>query len=189
MRIITGSAKGIKLTTLDGDNTRPTSERAKEGIFSMLQFDIEGRSFLDLFGGSGQMALEALSRGASSATIVDRSNEAVKIIRTNAQKTRLADRCNIVCEDYAEYIRHSSGAKFDLVMLDPPYALDLIRPALRGLVDKDMLKPGSYIVCESGEEDIFGNDSELRAKFEVLKKTRYGIAYFTLLKPAEGRSV
>ena len=88
MRIITGSAKGTRLMTLEGENTRPTSERVKESVFSMLQFDIEGRRVLDLFGGSGQMGLEALSRGAAQATIVDASPEAVKIIKTNAQKTK-----------------------------------------------------------------------------------------------------
>ena len=152
----------------------------------MIQFEIENSAVLDVFAGCGQMGLEALSRGASTATIVDRSNEAINIIKANAQKTRLADRCNIICADYLDYIRSSGGMKFDLVMLDPPYALDLIRPALRGLIDKDMLKPGSYIVCESGKEDIFGDDSELRAKFEVLKKTRYGIAFFTLLNRRNG---
>ena len=76
MRIITGSAKGIRLRTLEGDATRPTAERVKEAVFSMIQFDIEGRSVLDLFAGSGQMGLEALSRGAASATMVDKSRDA-----------------------------------------------------------------------------------------------------------------
>ena len=91
MRIITGKAKGIKLDTLDGLDTRPTAERTKEAVFSVLQFDIEGRVVLDLFAGSGQMGLEALSRGAERAFLVDKSKKAIEIIKKNAQKTKLLD--------------------------------------------------------------------------------------------------
>ena len=95
MRIITGKAKGIRLKTLEGDTTRPTSERVKEAVFSMLQFDIEGRRVLDLFAGSGQMSLEALSRGALEAVLVDKSLDAIKIIEENAKKCRFWDSCVI----------------------------------------------------------------------------------------------
>ena len=96
MRIITGSAKGRVLATLPGEDTRPTAERTKEAIFSMLQFELEGRKILDLFSGSGQMGLEALSRGAASAVLVDRSRDAVAIIQKNAIATRLNDRCRML---------------------------------------------------------------------------------------------
>ncbi|MBQ2240957.1 MAG: RsmD family RNA methyltransferase, partial [Clostridia bacterium] len=92
MRIITGSARGVSLMTLPGEATRPTAERTKEAVFSMIQFDIEGRKILDLFAGSGQLALEALSRGAASAVLCDKSKEAINIIKKNAEKTRLSDR-------------------------------------------------------------------------------------------------
>ena len=105
MRIITGSARGIALATLEGENTRPTADRTKEALFSMIQFDIEGRRVLDLFSGSGQMALEALSRGASSATLVDRSREAISIIRQNAEKSKLIDHCTIYQADYLDFLR------------------------------------------------------------------------------------
>ena len=101
MRIITGSAKGVKLFTLNGEDiTRPTAERVKEALFSMIQFDIEGRRVLDLFAGSGQLGLEALSRGAASATFVDSSKSAVEIIKKNAEKTKLIDRARILNADY-----------------------------------------------------------------------------------------
>ena len=90
MRIITGRARGVRLNTLPGEGTRPTSERAKEAVFSMLQFDLQGQAVLDLFAGSGQMALEAISRGASHAVLSDASSAAVGVIRANAEKTRLA---------------------------------------------------------------------------------------------------
>ena len=108
MRIITGSAKGKKLITLEGEATRPTSERIKGAIFSSIQFDLEERRVLDLFAGSGQMGLEALSRGATHAVMVDQSKEAIAIIRKNAERTRLADDCTIFVNDESTIV-HDSG--------------------------------------------------------------------------------
>ena len=183
MRIITGSAKGIRLKTLDGEITRPTAERVKEAVFSMLQFDIEGRSVLDLFAGSGQMALEALSRGAASATLIDKSADAVKIIEDNAKKCRFYDSCEIRRLDYLDYLKRNRGEKFDIVFLDPPYALHFYAPALRALLENDMLKPTSLIVCESGEDQIFDGDSGLANKFSVFKQSRYSRTFITILTP------
>ena len=115
MRIITGRAKGVHLLTLEGETTRPTAERVKEAVFSMLQFDIEGRRVLDLFAGSGQMALEAISRGAREAVLIDRSREAVGIINKNIAKTKFSDECKVFCMDYSEYIRRFGGEKFDII--------------------------------------------------------------------------
>ena len=95
MKIITGIARGMNLETLEGDATRPTSQRVKEAVFSMIQFDIEGASVLDLFAGSGQLGLEALSRGAKKATFSDSSRDAVDIVMRNAKKSRLFDKCRI----------------------------------------------------------------------------------------------
>ena len=148
MRIITGKAKGVRLKTLEGDTTRPTAERVKEAVFSMIQFDLEERSVLDLFAGSGQMALEALSRGASEATLVDKSAEAVAIIKENAAKTKLSDKCTVYRSDYLDFIRRFSGKQYDIVILDPPYALKMYAPALRALIKADMLKPTTLIICD-----------------------------------------
>ena len=109
MRIITGTARGTKLMTLEGVSTRPTAERVKEAVFSMLQFELEGRAVLDLFAGSGQMALEALSRGAARATLIDASREANAVIMENAKKTHLFDRCRISCADWATFVRGAAG--------------------------------------------------------------------------------
>ncbi|MBE6597218.1 MAG: 16S rRNA (guanine(966)-N(2))-methyltransferase RsmD [Ruminococcaceae bacterium] len=185
MRIITGSAKGIPLATLPGEATRPTAERTKEAVFSMIGFDIEGREVLDLFSGSGQLALEALSRGAGRAVLVDRSREAIAIIRANAKKTRLEGGCEIICSDHAGFISRSKGRKFDIVFLDPPYASELCLSSLCGLLDADMLKPSSIIVCETGEEDLFKGNRTIESRFEVIKKAKYGRAYITILTPAK----
>ena len=111
MRIITGKARGVRLKTLEGDATRPTGERCKEALFSMIQFDIEGREVLDLYAGSGQLGLEALSRGAASATFVDKSKQATGIINENIIKTKLLDGSRVICSDVTDFIRTVRGRK------------------------------------------------------------------------------
>ncbi|MBO5110662.1 MAG: 16S rRNA (guanine(966)-N(2))-methyltransferase RsmD [Clostridia bacterium] len=185
MRIITGSARGANLETLEGEATRPTSQRVKEAVFSMIQFEIEGRTVLDLFAGSGQLGLEALSRGAARATFCDNSREAVDVVIRNAKKTRLFDRCRIGVNDYATAIRSmAKREKYNLIFIDPPYAMDLCPEVLRRLAEADVCAPGAIVVCESGKEDVFGGDEALAAKYRVLKKNRYSISYITLLTPA-----
>ena len=184
MRIITGRARGIKLNTLEGENTRPTSERAKEAVFSMIQFDIEGREVLDLFAGSGQMGLEAVSRGAASATFIDKSKDAAKIINQNIEKTKLSPYCRLFNSDVNDFIRVTRGKKkYDVVFIDPPYALRAVVPTLKALLDSDMLKSTSIIVCESEEADIFESDVAFGEKFEVIKRAKYGMAHITIVKP------
>ncbi len=183
MRIITGKAKGVHLVTLEGESTRPTAERVKEAVFSMLQFDIENRDVLDLFAGSGQLSLEALSRGAAHAVMVDKSKEAVGIIKKNAQKTRLDGACEIHNCEYADYIRKNVGRKFDLVFLDPPYASGLCGKAIEALSRADMLKPGTVIVCETGNGDVFCGNDELGERFAKIKHAKYGRVFVTILTP------
>ena len=183
MKIITGIAKGMNLETLEGDNTRPTSQRVKEAIFSMIQFDIEGRKVLDLFAGSGQLALEALSRGAEEAVLCDSSKQAADIIKKNAVKTRLSEKVKLHVCDSLKLIPKLGYEKFDLVFLDPPYALKMYTPALRALIKADMLKPTTLIICESGEEQVFDGDSELASLFSIEKQTRYSKTFITVFKP------
>ncbi len=193
MRIITGKAKGIRLATLDGEATRPTSERTKEAVFSMLQFDIEDRRVLDLFAGSGQMGLEALSRGAQSAVLVDHAKAAISVIKQNIEKTRL-DGATAVCADSLEYLRAegrcregNESAKFDIVFLDPPYADRIIPRAIELLLSGRLIKRTSLIVCESASnDDVFGGNHELEARFEVLRTMKHGIAYINLITPKKG---
>lgn len=184
MRIITGRARGVKLNTLEGEATRPTSERAKEAIFSVIQFDISGKQVLDLFAGSGQMGLEALSRGAAHAVLCDRSREAAAVINSNAIKTKLAPFCDVICSDWEILLRtQKKRAKFDLVFLDPPYALGLIPKALAKLDEYGLLESGAIVVCESGDEDgFFGGDERLAARFEVQRRARYGVAHVLILR-------
>ena len=187
MRIITGRARGMRLKTPEGEHTRPTAERVKEAVFSMLQFEIEDRQVLDLFAGSGQLGLEAVSRGAAHAVFVDSSRAAAEIIRQNCAKTRLEDACEVLCTDSLDYLRSCRGRRrFDLVFLDPPYAAGLVPAALRGLIDGGVLTIGGTVVCETAKaEDVFGPDEALAAHFVMLRQTRYGAACITLLRRKE----
>ncbi len=181
MRIITGTARGKRLVTLEGDATRPTSERVKEAAFSSIQFEIEGRRVLDLFAGSGQMGLEAMSRGASAATFIDSSAEAMTVVKENATRTGFFPACHYLISDYRSYLR-KAREPFDLIFIDPPYALRCVSDALARILEHGVAAPGCLIVCESGEEDIFGGDDVLRARFEVVKAARYSISYITILR-------
>ncbi|MBE6535214.1 MAG: 16S rRNA (guanine(966)-N(2))-methyltransferase RsmD [Ruminococcaceae bacterium] len=186
MRIISGTAKGIRLKTLDGDATRPTAERVKEAVFSMLQGDIEEREVLDLFSGSGQMGLEAISRGAASAVLVDKSTDAIKIIKENAAKTKLHEKCDIRKDEYLSYLKKSTGKKFDLIFIDPPYASGFYQLALQALLNGGFLKQSTLIVCESGEENIFDKNQALQEEFKTIKRSRYGRTFITILMPEMG---
>ena len=183
MRIITGKAKGVRLDSLPGDATRPTSERVKEAIFSSLQFDLEGRRALDLFAGSGQLGLEALSRGAVSCMFVDSSPEALAVVKENAKKTGFFSDCKYLISDYRSYLRKAGkGEGFTLIFLDPPYALDAVGDALSRILAAKLAKPGCLIVCESGSPDLLQKNPALADKFDVLKEARYSITYITLLR-------
>lgn len=184
MRIITGTARGVRLETLPGDDvTRPTAERVKEAVFSAIQFDIEGRTVLDLFGGSGQLGLEALSRGAAKATFIDSSAEAIAVIKRNAERARLSDRTRYLISDYRNYLRKARGRdRYDLIFLDPPYALHALPEALDRLVRYGFCKYGTVVVCESGDDgDIFGGNDKIGACFRTVKTARYTKTYVHIL--------
>lgn len=183
MKIITGTAKGMNLETLEGDNTRPTSQRVKEAIFSMIQFDIEGACVLDLFAGSGQLGLEALSRGAKKATFCDSSRDATDIVIRNAKKAKIFDKCRISTCDYMQMIRGLSGKEqYDIIFIDPPYKNKCIAEALEKLYCGNIISNNGIIVCESGDADIFASNQELMEKFEIQKQSKYAISYVTVLR-------
>ncbi len=188
MRIITGRARGVRLATLAGDATRPTAERTKEAVFSMIAFDIPDAHVLDLFSGSGQMGLEAVSRGAADAVLCDTSKDAVRVIQTNAEKTKLLPWCEILCSDAESALRRMRGKrKFDIIFLDPPYAAELLPRVLAALREGDLLSRGAKIICESADAaDVFGKDTALEAFYETLRIARYGAACITVLTPKEG---
>lgn len=208
MRVITGSARGARLLALEGEATRPTSDKVKEALFSMIQFDIEGRAVLDLFGGSGQLALEALSRGAARATILDQSRAAVDIIIENAKKTHLFEKCRVSVSDYASFLRGAAGREtYDIVFLDPPYDSGYLPLALEKLLDGGLYAVGAHVICESDtapssrktrakkEEalvregvlsEVFGGNEGLMNRYTLLRTAVYGRTRITLLTPQNG---
>ena len=147
MRVITGKARGIQLKTPDGMATRPTSDRVKEALFSIIQFDIPSARVLDLFGGTGQLGIEALSRGAKQATFVDAREEACKLIRTNLERTKLSELGRVIRSDYMVFLR---GCKecYDIILLDPPYAEIYLENSLKIITEIDILQSGGIIVTE-----------------------------------------
>lgn len=168
MRVISGSAKGRRLKSLEGNDVRPTTDKVKEAIFSAIQFDIEGRRFLDLFAGSGQMGIEALSRGAKNAVFIDGSDRAVKILNENLKNTGFEANAKVIRSDAISYITHTNNI-FDIAFLDPPYDEDLLEKALCATVDK--MSDFGIILCEHPAEVTLPEEVK---GFLVFKKYRYG---------------
>lgn len=173
MRVITGTARGVPLKAPKGMDTRPTMDQVKEGIFSAIQFEVEGRRALDLFAGSGQLGIEALSRGARSAVFVDESRAAVQLVRANLALCRLQG--DVVQGESLGYLR--TCGKFDLIFLDPPYDTGLLDKALENVVQFDILAEGGIIVCESRREKVL---PQLQPPYHLLTERNYGKIKLTL---------
>ena len=170
MCVITGTARGRRLKEPVGLETRPTADRVKEGIFSSIQFEIEGRRVLDLFGGTGQMGIEALSRGAAHCTFVDLRKEAVGIIRDNLALTGLAGRAAVVQADYQAFLSRCRET-FDVIFLDPPYNSGMLEKALETITAIDIVSENGIIVCENGS--VAGWPA-VPAPYGLQKEYRYG---------------
>ena len=147
MRVITGTARGVQLKTPEGIQTRPTSDRVKEALFSIIQFDVPGKRVLDLFGGTGQLGIEALSRGAKSAVFVDAGDKACKLIRENLHRCKMDNNAQIIRANYLQYLQ-TCRDKFGLIFLDPPYAEVFLENALKKITEIDILESGGIIVAE-----------------------------------------
>ncbi|MCI8603221.1 MAG: 16S rRNA (guanine(966)-N(2))-methyltransferase RsmD [Ruminiclostridium sp.] len=173
MRVITGSAKGRRLKTLPGLEVRPTIEGVKEAIFSIVQFEIEGAIVLDMFAGSGQLGIEALSRGAKKVYFVDNSAESVKVIRDNLKHTRLEENAVVSNTANNAFLR-STRETFDIAILDPPYNHKLIRKTMPALVEK--MSEGGIIICEHERETEL---PERFGEFGISKVYRHGRATLT----------
>ena len=168
MRVITGSARGRKLLTLPGDDVRPTTDKVKESVFNIIQFAVPACSFLDLFAGSGQIGIEALSRGAAKATFVDSSKSSIEVVRKNLSSTGFENESSVFQLDSIAFLARC-GEKFDLAFLDPPYGSGLLQAALRKI--GPLMNENGIVVCENPV------DEELDDSFENLEKEkeyRYG---------------
>ena len=178
MRVIAGTARGKNLKTPDGMKTRPTADRVKEAMFSIIQFELPGASVLDLFGGTGQLGIEAISRGAKSATFVDESDSACKLIRENLNRTGFTQSAKVVRSDYLSFLRNCRE-KFDIILLDPPYAEVFLENALKMITEIDILQSGGIIVTERPV------DKGLLCQFEGFSRSKdykYGKTLLTLYR-------
>ena len=178
MRVITGKARGVQLKTPEGMLTRPTADRVKEALFSIINFDLPGAAVLDLFGGTGQLGIEALSRGANSAVFVDQREDACKIIRENLRRTKLEGQGRVVRSDYLDYLRRSRE-KFDIILLDPPYAEVFLENALKCITEIDILKSDGIIVAERPVEKDLPFEFE---GFTRSKDYKYGKTLLTIYR-------
>ena len=176
MRVITGSARGRVLKTLPGEATRPTTEKVKEALFSAIQFDIEGRRVLDLFAGSGQLGIEALSRGAASAVFVDASRQAAEVVRANLLSTNLSQKSVVLCREAGEYLA-CCKEQYDIVFLDPPYGLNLL-PSLLSGIEKN-LSPSAVVICEHSMDQVL---PESFGGFVAVKSKKYGKIGITMYR-------
>ena len=170
MRVISGTARGRKLKELQGMETRPTTDKVKESLFNIIQFEIEGRRVLDLFGGTGQLGVEALSRGAERCTFVDQRREAVSLIRENLKLCGLSERSRVV---QGEALSFLSGCRerYDVILLDPPYASEMLEKALTTAAGIDILSENGIMVCESAAEKVL---PELPEPYRRGRDYRYG---------------
>lgn len=182
MRVITGSARGRRLQTLQGDDVRPTTDRVKESLFNIIQFEVEGRRVLDLFAGSGQLGIEALSRGAKQAVFVDASREATAVIRDNLTGTGLSGRAKVRHMD-AFAALESPGQTYDIALLDPPYGQGLVQKALP-LVAACMA-PGGVILCETPAGEAL---PEQAGGFQLSRCYRYGKIQVATYRRKEGEA-
>lgn len=179
MRVITGIARGRRLETLPGEDTRPTAERVKEALFSILHFELEGRRVLDLFAGSGQLGIEALSRGAAGCVFVDKNPAAAEIIRRNLHAAGLHAHTQVLSTDAAAYLARC-GDRFDIAFLDPPYASGLAADLLEATAAR--MTPGGVIVCET---DTSADMPEQAGGFRLVRQYRYGKVMLHLYRPAQ----
>lgn len=183
MRIIAGTARSLPLKTIEGKDTRPTTDKTKETLFNVMQFDVPGAYFLDLFAGSGQIGLEALSRGAAYAVFVENSRKAASCIEDNILFTKFDKVSRLMMTDAVTAVRTLEGKyKFDIVFMDPPYNKELEKEVLITLSDSDILKDDTLIVVEASNDTDFDYLTELG--YEIVKEKIYKTNKHVFIKRA-----
>lgn len=184
MRIISGKARGTKLYTLEGMNTRPTLDRVKESIFNIIQNEIEGAKVLDLFAGSGAIGLECLSRGAEKAVLCDKSKDATEIIKKNVEKTHMQEKVQILNMDFEMCLEKIKNQKFKIIYIDPPYATDYIAKSLKKILENDIADKESLIIIETDDEKRIEKEIE-SIEVKIVDKRKYGRATIIFLNSIE----
>lgn len=185
MRIISGTARGTKLYTLEGQTTRPTLDRVKESLFNIIQNDIANSIFLDLFSGSGAIGLEAASRGAKKVILCDKSKDAIKIIEKNIEKTHLDKKIELYNLDYEALIKTKIKEKIDIVYIDPPYNSDFAIKSIKYIIEKELIDENSNIIIETDDDEKMLENLK-NIEVEITDKRKYGRAILIFLKIRKG---
>lgn len=173
MRVISGTAKGTNLYSLEGSTTRPTLDRIKETLFNIIQAYVYEAKVLDLFAGSGALAIEALSRGASYATLCDKCGKAIGIINKNVEKAHLQNKCTVIHKDYEKAIEMLNESKFDIIFIDPPYAQNIAVKAVEKIIEANLLAEDGIIIIET--DDAKREEEQLKSvKIDVYDIRSYG---------------
>ena len=185
MRVIAGSARRLLLKTVEGMETRPTTDRIKETLFNMLQNDLYGARFLDLFAGSGAIGIEALSRGAKEAVFVDKGDGQISCIRENLKTTHLEEKARVMSADVTEAVRRldRDGKSFDFIFMDPPYRMDLPKKVLEALKDTCLADEETLIIAEEALDVDFSWAGALG--YEIVKSKEYKTIKHVFLKVKE----
>ena len=180
MRVISGTARGTKLYTLEGNLTRPTLDRVKESVFNIIQNKIRDAIFLDLFSGSGAISIEAASRGAEKVIACDKSKDAIKIINKNIEKTHLEKMIDVYNLNYMECLRTLRNMQFDIIYIDPPYKTDYAVKAIENIIEFNLYHENTIIIVETDDENII---KKIESRYlQIIDKRKYGRAIITFLK-------
>ncbi len=180
MRVVSGSARGCKLQPVPGMTTRPTTDRVKENVFNLIQDHVRDAEVLDLFAGTGQLGIEALSRGAAHCDFIEHNGTAYNVVSKNVQTARVQDRASLHRVEARDFLAKAAAKKYSLIFLDPPYGGTILENALSGIERFDILSANGIIICESAVEDKFAHG------FEVVRSRRYGATMITVLRRQDG---
>ena len=181
MRVIAGAAKGHNLETIEGLNTRPTTDRIKETLFNIIAFDLPECRFLDICAGSGAIGIEALSRGAEEAVFVEQAADCAAVIKRNLAHTKLQERAAVLSMDALTALNRLEGQKFDIIFADPPYEADLYTPILEAILQKELLTENGYIITESSAQIPL----QVPAGMKILREKAYKTTILTFLCPED----
>ncbi len=184
MRVVAGKFKGRKLKTPRGLFVRPTSDRVKEALFSIVGSEIRGANFLDLFAGTGSVGLEAFSRGAASVTFVEKDRIAVKILKQNLSIIENREDVKVLCSDVFRALKflHSHKKVYNFIFMDPPYASNLVFQVLKGIEKYNLLCRGGFIIVERGKEEEIERHGD--TEFRIINKKKYGSTFLMFYKHA-----
>ena len=180
MRVVSGSARGCRLQPVPGMNNRPTTDRVKENVFNLIQDHVRDADVLDLFAGTGQLGIEALSRGAAHCDFIEHNGTAYNVVSKNVQTARVQDRASLHRVEARDFLAKAAAKKYSLIFLDPPYGGTILENALSGIERFDILSANGIIICESAVEDKFAHG------FEVVRERRYGATMITVLRRQDG---